>query len=647
MKIAYLNPWENAAENQAYFSMAAAARHLGHELVDCRTANDIELAAPEFVLSVASSIPKVVDVPTYLTVHEPTNRFLGNPFYLKNFLTYDGYLTISDSLRRFVQEVSLGAGRPIQEVGFYYNTPQASDFRTDLSTIVNHGNLKIVYIGTNWDRRMPSLFRALDNSSALKLHGPHASWDKETYKSYCGPLPFDGVAPQKAYAESGIGLVLLSAEHLREDVISNRIFEISSVGALSICPATPWIRKWFGDSVLYFDPGSPTDVIAQEVLEHYHFCKRNPEQAQAMADTSRSIFEKHFAAERLIENAIKYHFGARIASAQKVQSLGEVPEISVVIRCGGRPIDIVRRAVDSIKKQTFGKFSIIFSKYRQIDLSEIVSGWNSNISSFTEIFTEGGSRTATLAAGCRAIKTEYFAVLDDDDFWLSDHIETLFSAGKLIDPSFDVAFSGTVSVQDKPTQIETSLRWDRNIYTFGFRDTPRSIEDISREFASNCFVARSELLLHEHLEALDMHSAEDSVLIGMISRRKRPTFSYKATAFFSRKESDHSNYNELPSRKSDLLSFNRITGSGIYPQWLNSGSLQPLLGSSERSSVVDHSAMGSVVPTKAEIWVRRTLLVLLLLRVSVTVLRTRGPMAVFRKARPWIVRAKRAIAVTG
>jgi hypothetical protein len=66
MKIAYLNPWKNAAENQAYKSLAIGAARIGHVLVYCRVPEDVERARPDFVLFVASSVPKVVDFRTYL-----------------------------------------------------------------------------------------------------------------------------------------------------------------------------------------------------------------------------------------------------------------------------------------------------------------------------------------------------------------------------------------------------------------------------------------------------------------------------------------------------------------------------------------------------------------------------------------------------
>jgi len=207
VKVGFLNPWSNAAENQGFMSQAIAARRIGLELLGCQNESELEASRAQFVISVASSVPKICDYPTYLNVHEPTSRFLGGEVYFKNLLTYDGYLTISDSLRRFVRDVSSGVGRP-DEPGFYFDTSQKMDVRACIPEIVKDGDLQVIYCGTNWDRRSPRLFELLDAKGMLRIHGPRHSWPSGL-SSYAGPLPFDGVAPQLTYASFGLVFVLL------------------------------------------------------------------------------------------------------------------------------------------------------------------------------------------------------------------------------------------------------------------------------------------------------------------------------------------------------------------------------------------------------------------------------------------------------
>jgi hypothetical protein len=568
MKVAFLNPWSDAAESHASMFLAIAAQRIGIELITAKDENDLESCGAEFVISVASSVPKACDYPTYLNVHEPTSRFLQGDFYLRNFMTYDGYLTISDSLKRFVRDVSFGIGRP-DEPGFYFGTAQKSDVHTQVPQIVRRGDLRIAYFGTNWDRRSPRLFELLDRKGILRIHGPRHSWPSALV-SYAGALPFDGVSPQKTYASCGVGLVLLSASHLREDVISDRIFQISSVGAVSICPDIPWIRKWFGDSVFYFDPLRSAGEIATRIVDLYEYCKDHPDIAGRMGKTARAVFERNFTAEQMLANAVDYHESNRRKRARRIKTLGAAARVAVIVRCGGRAIASVERAVNSVRSQTFGRFQIVFVKYKQIDLSEIVSRDSPNIDAFIEIDVPNGNRSQTLFAGLarlHELETEYFAVLDDDDFWLSNHMESLFFAAKQTGRDIDVVFSGTIVVGAEARQIEKSLWWKRNLHTFGYRDHITSGHEVAREFCSNCFVARTGLLPGE-IGTPDMETAEDSLLISVLARYHKPIFSYQATAFFSRQPGAGSNFNIHPHRQRDLTSLLLRTRFLYSPGWL-------------------------------------------------------------------------------
>ena len=87
MRIAFLNPWKNAAENQAFRSLQIAAERVGHELLHCRNSGDIDACAPDFVLASASTQPKLSDCPHYGVIHEPRDRFLENRAYFQNLLS--------------------------------------------------------------------------------------------------------------------------------------------------------------------------------------------------------------------------------------------------------------------------------------------------------------------------------------------------------------------------------------------------------------------------------------------------------------------------------------------------------------------------------------------------------------------------------
>ena len=602
MRIAYLNPWLSRAENQCYGSLAVAARRNGLELIDCRDENDVEPSGAEFVIAHSSCVPKICDFPTYLIVHEPPSRFLKNEVYLKNLMTYDGYFTLSDSVRRFLRDLTFGIGRP-DPIGFFYTTAQKSELSVHIPEIVQQGKLQIVYFGTNWDRRAPQLFEILDSQGILRIHGPTASWP-DGLRSYAGPLPFDGIGPQKTYCEFGMGLVLLSADHLREDVITNRIFEISSVGAISICPDIPWIRKWFGDSVFYFDAFGRWEDIATRLIDIHEYCKAHPQDAATMGNKARAIFENNFAEERLLLNAVDYHKEKQRTRQARRQALGPPPLIAVIIRCGGRDIDYVKRAISSVSGQSFGRYVLLIVKYKSIDLSPVLASLPTTIERVVELEVPDGNRSATLFPGLaklRDLDAQYFAVLDDDDFWLSNHIESLFSAGKQARNDFDVAFSGSIAISPVAHEISTDIFWKRNVYAFGYPETAGSILDIASVFSSNCFVARTDLI-PEHLELADIESGEDTLLISLISRRQKPIFSYLATAFFAQSAADGLRLQTHEPKETDQASLFLRSGFLYTPSWLNKGSLSTVL---DRATAEPKKTAGQIEPVETELLAAR------------------------------------------
>src|SRR5690348_8407391 len=117
-RIGFLNPWSQKAENQAFQSLNIAAQRLGHELVLVTNSDEILEAGLDFVLAVHPNQPKTTDVPTFGVIHSPRALLLEHDYYSQNLLTYDGYLTIMDTIERFLRSLCAGSGKPAH-VGFF------------------------------------------------------------------------------------------------------------------------------------------------------------------------------------------------------------------------------------------------------------------------------------------------------------------------------------------------------------------------------------------------------------------------------------------------------------------------------------------------------------------------------------------------
>ena len=561
MRIAFLNPWANASENHAFRSQEIAARRIGHELLHCANSDDLAAAAPDFVLAVSSTQPKLTAFPTYGVIHEPRDRFLGNKEYFQNLLTYDGYVTISDSLVTFLTNLLHGVRRPAN-IGVYYQTCQENTADPEFLSKLKSGDVKLTYFGTNWDRRRSRFFQLLSDLNGVEIYGPERSWQAINPKAYKGVVPFDGVSVQAKYRENGIGLVLLSDSHLADDVISNRIFEIASVGAVVVACRIPWLERNFGDSVYYFDQNVGARQLLAQLNEILEDIKAHPVDAFNRAQAAQRVFRERFSAEKLLQNAVEYHRsmapwvspGAGFSS----QTGSTTSLISVVVRCGGRPAEVLRRAVKCVADQTVGRYELILVRYKPIALDAIVSEFSRSIESILVVDCFGGTRSNTLWCGLRQAKGKYFAILDDDDMLMPNHFQGLYPMAEGPTTENYFGYTGFIQVRLQPgsavpegNRSPESMRERRFVAGFGISQC-EGFFDQSHFFAPNSFLASTALLDHHLLADPQMATAEDSYLILSLLSKTQAQFNYRATAVHHEAE-DGSGFASSPNRANDVL----------------------------------------------------------------------------------------------
>jgi len=119
----------------------------------------------------------------------------------------------------------------------------------------------------------------------------------------------------------------------------------------------------------------------------------------------------------------------------------------------------VRRAVESLSRQTYGRFDVILVRHRDMDLSQIEGTAFPNIECIRVVEAPAGKRSTSLWAGLRAVKGEYFSVLDDDDWLFSNHFEALFHPVTSPPPSRFLAYSGVITAEPAPAPIDLPLDW--------------------------------------------------------------------------------------------------------------------------------------------------------------------------------------------
>lgn len=429
MRIAYLNIWgETASETHTGHTLKIVAKRLGIEIIPCRNSADVEACAPDFAIVMSRTQAKLTRCPTYVCVNEPSTVYFRDPKILQNFLTFDGYLALADSLKHFTQHAMVGIGRTVP-VGTYYNSAHRQDKHKEdeatLHALLTSGTAKVTYFGTNWDARRIAFFHMFGNWNGAEIYGPEKNWSAFAIPNYKGEVAYDGVGVQEVYRRNGIGLNVLGDHHLQEDVISNRVFEITSVGAVCISCRMPWLEKEFGDSLYYIDQNSTNTHLLEQVQAVYAHILAHPDEAFEKAQRARRIFEEKFSLDIMVQHAIEYH-QARIA--QKA-SAGN-PLISVIIRSDGTNVPALQRALNSIAAQECGRFQVLVVSPKNI------TGLEANA---IELKIIKGSAYADAYAH---IKGDYVAFLREDHEWFAQHIR------RHLDMQEEGAFTHSALVHD-------------------------------------------------------------------------------------------------------------------------------------------------------------------------------------------------------
>jgi hypothetical protein len=431
-----------------------------------------------------------------------------------------------------LQKALYGVGRK-DEIGYYYNTaPKPRADSAPVKEALFNGSAKLSYFGTNWDGRRTNFFRHVGQWSDAEIYGPERSWKHLSLPQYKGELSFDGWSVIDVYRRNGIGLNIQGEHHVQEDVISNRVFEISAAGAVCLSCRMPWLEKEFGDSLYYFEQEVSDKRLLEEIRRLLDRVKKNPEEAWEKAQRARKIFEEKFTLEKLLKNTVDYHVRRQNAIASEAR--GKQPLVSVVICSDGKNIKGLNRALASVAAQERGRFQVALVKTAPFEHDTIKSPH------ITLEVVEAKSGTSPLWHGLKQAKGDYVALLDEAHEWFPQHIHRLLEA--------NIPFAHTALVEERG-EVVNETSWIKNDET---RNFSHEIDVRTKDYRTAAsmivpcgFLAHKSLLDERLLDDPGFGAGASEYLIMCLMARAQPRQTFATTVLRHKAEFTPSNLSFL------------------------------------------------------------------------------------------------------
>ena len=251
-----------------------------------------------------------------------------------------------------------------------------------------------------------------------------------------------------------------------------RLFDAAAAGCLIITDEIPFAKRVLGDSAFYLDLRRDPQENRERVLQVLRWANENREQANAMAERSHRILREEYSIETMLQRCCdfvceaKVEIAGRQNAAIKRASAALIPSsagalqralVDIIVRTGERDLTLLQRALRSVAAQRAGQYRVILADYKDRQdtraLAAAESARNLRIDHLP--CADTGMRSTPLWTALAQVKAPFFAILDDDDSIMPDHLPTLLDLADRY-PGHGVYYSGVVRVEEDPGDYLTA-----------------------------------------------------------------------------------------------------------------------------------------------------------------------------------------------
>lgn len=454
-KLAFIYTWPNTpfknAEYEVLKRVEIAAKNIGIHLDIIssngfilndeyyETKNRINEDDYEFMVSVHYDDIKKLDIFSYYTLWVPPEISLQYDVYpqiKKNIISNDDYLIYDDGGQSdHLKTILIDSPRNLQNCSELYATPPVS---TCLEP--NLSNPHLFYCGINWEKligikpRHAKLFSLLEKCEWVNIYGPEKCW--KGCNRFKGTIPFDGISVIKEINKSGVCLSISSDVHYRAGSVTNRIYEGVAAGAVIISDTNRFVKKIFGDSVLYFDyDKTHPELMFNQIKEHMQWIKDNPQKAIKLATLSQKIFKENLGQEKQLLNLIANH-QSRVKQVESCLFAKNEAEVIAILFIddyvySDSVSSTLLKVIANVSRQIHCRITLtVFVNSNFKNNIELLKLNNNKITIvYVNFYDSFGNKILTrgqvLSQYLSKEKFDYFILLSGNEYLFKDHITTL------------------------------------------------------------------------------------------------------------------------------------------------------------------------------------------------------------------------------
>ncbi len=494
---------------------------------------------PCCVIVTSPSDAKLTPYPTFGILNLDRSAFLQLPRYIRNALTYDGYLIQSPVLGQTMGDIIFGArkiGSHTISMNFY---PLNSKYR-ELN--LNKKNSKVIIFEPNYETSMfkEAITKLLKKNTNIYLVTRECKTEK---------IPSNKTIKFKNYKDldnifdnNSIAICLDSGN---DGNISTVLMKCISLSVPVITRESDILKQEFGDLLSYIpntvSSSSLPKLVELMVCQIYANIPRSINNVKLAVD----IFNKKYALTVSMPKFISM-FNITLVNKgylPRPDSVfeGKLPSVTYIMRTGGKHRPFLERALDCLVAQQYPDLRVIFVTHVKVSyLQEIIEKYTTI--KFKVLESIKSKRSQAIRDGMAAVETDLFGLFDDDDELFPNHVRSLvytllYHNKRDWRGEIGMVYSGSIHADDTYPVAERAEFRDYKLVGKGekraiehYRYYSSNMMSQHSWFMPNGWLARASLIDNEVLEDPGLDTCEDLYFELQIAQKAHFAFSGEVTA---------------------------------------------------------------------------------------------------------------------